>query len=745
MARFTYDDFRVTFAPAVGGVHTVTAVDAAGETVVGTFALPTDGALVEAVQRIARVQARGATARDVGAADSPAPDARRLGASLAAALLDGPVGERYDAALDAAERAGRGLRLSLSLADAPDLLAVPWEFVYRAPVFVASQRNTPIVRVLETGEHAEPPTISADVRILGVVSNPTDLAPLDVAGERRRVEQALAPMTELGRVTLDWLDPATPRRLREVLRDGNYHVLHYIGHSDFSDEGEGVLFLEDAAGSSTPVNSTVLANLLAEQSDLRLVVLNSCSAARTTLTEPYAGVATTLVQLGVPAVVAMQFPISDAAAITFGEELYTNLIARQEPIDAAVAEARKAVFVEVDDVEWATPVLFLRDPDVELLHFERPPVVTEPGRRRRRLLLITAGALVVAAVGSAGVLLTRGGSAPNAIPADPAAAVAAAGTRSLGYAFSVERAEGGTRIVVTSAQLGDVRDPIEDVPGHLMEPDWHPEREAIAFRRFVDGGWTGCELCVLLPEGGHVVPLAARQESQRVQHSVAWDARGDGAYYAVTHGCDVTQDGCPSDIMHVAQVGGAAVEVVTGVPEVVDIDVDPNSEQWRLLVQTRSGAFALDESGESPLYGSDDVSGVAFSPNSNRIVGIAEDRRTLLVWDDNGGDITSELHAEASLGELLLDSEHTGVLRDKLDALEMASISPGRDRRQPESSGEFAVLVVDSSDANKALAVVTLRADDDGPGTRPISVVDVEMLPFELTPEAGLHVRAVAQ
>ena len=102
---------------------------------------------------------------------------------------------------------------------------------------------------------------------------------------------------------------------------------------------------------------------------LRLVVLNSCEGARTTLTDPYAGVATTLVQLGVPAVVAMQFEISDRAAIVFAEELYTNLIGRRDPIDAAVAEARKAIYSDVDRVEWATPVLFVRDPDVQLFRF----------------------------------------------------------------------------------------------------------------------------------------------------------------------------------------------------------------------------------------------------------------------------------------------------------------------------------------------------------------------------------------
>ena len=88
-----------------------------------------------------------------------------------------------------------------------------------------------------------------------------------------------------------------------MLRDGNFHVLHYVGHGDFTAQGEGVLFLDGVDGGHTELDSDEMASLLGDQSSLRLVVLNSCDGARTTLTDPYAGVATTLVQLGVPVVV----------------------------------------------------------------------------------------------------------------------------------------------------------------------------------------------------------------------------------------------------------------------------------------------------------------------------------------------------------------------------------------------------------------------------------------------------------
>ena len=120
-------------------------------------------------------------------------DAERLGGSLAEALLAGDVGDSYRRAMERAESHGHGTRMTLSLADAPALLSVPWEFLYQRPRFLASQRRTPIVRLLETGTMAPAPVIDGAVRILGIVASPRDLAPLDVDGERRRITQALAP------------------------------------------------------------------------------------------------------------------------------------------------------------------------------------------------------------------------------------------------------------------------------------------------------------------------------------------------------------------------------------------------------------------------------------------------------------------------------------------------------------------------------------------------------------------------
>jgi hypothetical protein len=61
----------------------------------------------------------------------------------------------------------------------------------------------------------------------------------------------------------------------------------------------------------------------------------------------------------------MQFEITDRAAIIFAEELYAALV-EGLPVDAALAETRKAIYGDGNDIEWGTPVLFMRVRDGQL-------------------------------------------------------------------------------------------------------------------------------------------------------------------------------------------------------------------------------------------------------------------------------------------------------------------------------------------------------------------------------------------
>jgi len=137
-----------------------------------------------------------------------------------------------------------------------------------------------------------------------------------------------------------------------------------------------VLVLEDKQGHGWCADSRRIGTILHDHPSLRLVVLNSCEGARNSLTDPFAGVAAGLIRQGVPAVVAMQFEITDEAAITFAGEFYAAL-AGGFPVDAAVAEARKAIYIQPNDIEWGTPVLYMRSSDGVLFDLAQKPAAEE--------------------------------------------------------------------------------------------------------------------------------------------------------------------------------------------------------------------------------------------------------------------------------------------------------------------------------------------------------------------------------
>ena len=127
---------------------------------------------------------------------------------------------------------------------------------------------------------------------------------------------------------------------------------------------------------------------------LRLVILNSCEGGRASASDPFAGTAQTLIRADIPAVIAMQFTITDEAAIAFSRKFYTT-IAAGRPVDTAVFEARRTISTQVNDVEWATPVLYMRsddgrifdvqtkDPEPTPLPIDEPVVVPKPPPRSR--------------------------------------------------------------------------------------------------------------------------------------------------------------------------------------------------------------------------------------------------------------------------------------------------------------------------------------------------------------------------
>jgi len=157
----------------------------------------------------------------------------------------------------------------------------------------------------------------------------------------------------------------------DALLPNRTHILHFIGHGTFDEKNdEGVLIMADEEGQTELVDSERLRVLVQGRSRLALIVLNSCLGTQGGDAQPFSSVAAGLVKSGIPAVIAMQFEISDEAAREISGTFYTSLSLNM-PVDAALTEARRSIFLSNrNSLEWATPILYMQVPDGQLFEFK---------------------------------------------------------------------------------------------------------------------------------------------------------------------------------------------------------------------------------------------------------------------------------------------------------------------------------------------------------------------------------------
>ena len=299
---------------------------------------------------------------------------REAGQVLFAGLLGtGEVAGRYRAAAAVAAERGEGLRVVLRI-DTPALAGLPWEAMFDQAAGAYLCRQDQLVRHVPVASVPAPLRVRPPLRILGVVSSPRGLPALDVDKERDQLARALARPVGQGLAEVHWAPGATWADLQDLLLDGEWHVLHFIGHGDFDPErDEGVLALTREDGRADLVAAHRLVDLLRQARPMpRLVVLNSCSGASAGVSDLFSGTAAALVRGGVSAVAAMQYEISDSAAVAFARGFYAA-IARGRGVDDAVSSGRVAILGLSDrTLEWVTPVLYLRGHDTQLFTLPAP-------------------------------------------------------------------------------------------------------------------------------------------------------------------------------------------------------------------------------------------------------------------------------------------------------------------------------------------------------------------------------------
>jgi hypothetical protein len=373
-----YENFDIEVVHDRGG-HMVRARSPVGEAC-AAFRVPLTPQEVR-ILGLTVARGRGAS-RSVHTRD--VDEVKAYGQRLFDSLFTGAVLACYNASLARVRRYTRvGLRVRLRLGAAPELAQVPWEYLFdrRDSRFLALDDETPIVRYLDLPVRSAPLRVELPLRVLVMIASPEDAPRLDANREWKRLYDALVDLIRQRAVRLDRLDRATGAALHWRLKEGQYHVFHFIGHGGMDANDRGVLILEDAARRSAVVPAETIAGILSPEKTFRLAVLNACEGGKAAKGDSFAGTAQSLVQQAIPAVVAMPFEISDEAAMTLTHDFYRAL-AYGAPVDAALTEARRGLrFERRNELEWGTPMLYTRAGDGHLFDVTQARLAAPPPGR----------------------------------------------------------------------------------------------------------------------------------------------------------------------------------------------------------------------------------------------------------------------------------------------------------------------------------------------------------------------------
>ena len=371
------EPFEIEFGAGSGSNYQVTSSSSEpGQLVNDTCELPVT--TLQAVLSESATPMTGAMRFDPGKGDGRLPTeaiAREIGKRLQRSLADARIWQHYASKVENLSDE-EPLPLVINAKKAPDVAQLPWEFLFdpERDGFLIFKATRPLVRSLGRKKPRKPLLADERLKLLVAVAEPPDQAPLAVGMELAKLHERL-DHNEI--VVLDPLMNPSVRALEERVATDDPHIVHFIGHGGVKENGQGFIYLVRTDGGPQEVTGEVLARALQNKESVRLVFLNSCLGAASSIDKTLNGVAQVLVASGIPAVIAMQFPISDTAAVQLASTFYREL-GNGRLAEEALAEARSVLSLPGDEdvtpgenapAEWGAPALFLESPGAAL--FER--------------------------------------------------------------------------------------------------------------------------------------------------------------------------------------------------------------------------------------------------------------------------------------------------------------------------------------------------------------------------------------
>lgn len=302
------------------------------------------------------------------------------GAEIFDTLFTGYARDWYQ---DARRQNFEGFRIKIT-SDSPEIMSWPWEALYSGDDGWLALRCCIDRQLSGIGDPlilTDAPTQDS-IHILYVIPRPygeNDVSYNVLANSLLEyISQNNLP------VTVDILRPPTFDQLRKVLYNhpGYYHIVHFDGHGGYGavmntpagnmySAPEGQLVFETDNGEPDPVDTRLLAQLLAEYS-IPFMVMNACQSGMIDgqAQDPFASVAAGLLKAGVCSVVAMGYSLYVSGAKEFIPAFYERLFSTGKVSEAVRAgrgkmlqqSARDCVVGKLPLQDWVVPVLYQQLP-----------------------------------------------------------------------------------------------------------------------------------------------------------------------------------------------------------------------------------------------------------------------------------------------------------------------------------------------------------------------------------------------
>lgn len=314
-----------------------------------------------------------------------------VGESLYEALLPKTSEARrvFERTLDQTNPNDKAIELRLKFeASATVEASYPWELMYDQQQFLLHREGHHLTRYIAFDRPLPQLDIETPIRVLYVASHPHSLPLLDNK-EQQAVLKNLQAHIDNQLIEFDLLaTPATHDELAARLRKKRYHYVHFDGHGAFcylcpfcntanspisesctncgypvSMDGppQGYLIFEKENQDSDYVSAASLKTTF-DGSGVQLVILSACESGRVRGSETLFGsVGPSLIQVGIPAVLSMQYLIQVEAAVNFFGAFYQALTDGESLADA-VRLGRRLLYrdEQANPQSWFIPALYLR-------------------------------------------------------------------------------------------------------------------------------------------------------------------------------------------------------------------------------------------------------------------------------------------------------------------------------------------------------------------------------------------------